>query len=187
MPSRAACPNGRLVRCWRARSALTYSGRISKRDLKQSRRLKVISRRHPCYGYRRAWALLRGPEGSRPMPSVGSGCGDKQDSRRGARRARHRLLSATSSDVDASTLQRPHRLLAPDQGEDIVRRDYSAAAGLRFRPDPIDRLALLAGRRLNRRRPAIFIVGLKRLPENKPPRPAFNGLARGEVFEENDL
>jgi len=42
-----------------ARSALGYQSRMAARDRKLRRRLRVIARRHPRYGYRRAWAVLR--------------------------------------------------------------------------------------------------------------------------------
>src|SRR5687767_12322947 len=42
-----------------ARSALFYRSRLARRDRKMRRRLRVIARRWPRWGYRRAWALLR--------------------------------------------------------------------------------------------------------------------------------
>jgi putative transposase len=42
-----------------ARSALGYESRREKPDRQMTRRLRVIALRHPRYGYRRAWAVLR--------------------------------------------------------------------------------------------------------------------------------
>ncbi len=54
LSSRRAC---RLMDV--ARSTLNYQSRMPARDSELELRLRSLAERHPRYGYRRAWAVLR--------------------------------------------------------------------------------------------------------------------------------
>ncbi len=45
-----------------ARSSVHYCSRMQARDKELRQQLQAIAKRHPRYGYRRAWALLRGTQ-----------------------------------------------------------------------------------------------------------------------------
>jgi hypothetical protein len=94
-----------------ARSTLQYQSQLHVRDAALRQQLQAIAQRHPRYGARRAWALVRADGPKVNIKRVL--CWLRPSSAR--RSPRQRLLPAVKIFFHTLSTSYPHRVLEPDQ------------------------------------------------------------------------